>query len=292
MNTIVANGLRHLTFDKVALSFISMSAVVVIGDAYMTSTLNDAQSPSECIYPPMHKFITREHIRELEKNNFVVIDNILPAQTLHSSRLDIIENLRTKMKSTNHQNDSTTRQDQIICIQEKENNEKLELGIDLIHCIKLLRGIPYILEKFGYSKSQKYVIPRKCQLSQYSPDSSLGYVRHKDRCDFSFFEMGLLGWLRASDYRHRVITAILYLNTPHWNSGGELRIFLQNVDGDGEEYLDVVPSGGKLILFDSSKVEHQVLASREDRYALTCWFNGDMVTHYNQKNGGKEKSIN
>ena len=48
--------------------------------------------------------------------------------------------------------------------------------------------------------------------------------------------------------------------------------------GDDGKYLDIVPSGGKLILFDSSRVEHQVLASHgEDRYALTCWFNGDLV---------------
>ena len=104
-------------------------------------------------------------------------------------------------------------------------------------------------------------------------------------------EMGLLGWLRASDYRHRVVTAILYLNSPDWTGGGELRLFDGSVDdddddgendekdgGDDGKYLDIVPSGGKLILFDSSRVEHQVLASHgEDRYALTCWFNGDLV---------------
>jgi hypothetical protein len=122
-----------------------------------------------------------------------------------------------------------------------------------------------------------------------------GYVRHLDRCTLSISEMGLLGWLRASDYRHRVITAILYLNSPTWNSGGELRLFdynnatttaptsIDNVSGGSDadiNYSDILPTGGKLILFDSSKVEHQVLASHvggEDRYALTCWFNGDLT---------------
>lgn len=125
-----------------------------------------------------------------------------------------------------------------------------------------------------------------------------GYVRHLDRCTLSIGEMGLLGWLRASDYRHRVITAILYLNSPTWNSGGELRLFdynnttttatgIDNVSGGSRSsssdadinYSDILPTGGKLILFDSSKVEHQVLASHvggEDRYALTCWFNGNL----------------
>jgi hypothetical protein len=204
-------------------------------------------------------------------------------------------------------------------------------GDAMIHCIKLLRGIPYILNKFHYSASAEYVVPRQCQLALYkrilkveeeeedekdcnnvnatatnadnsntlvssssTPTAAAaeGYVRHLDRCTLSISEMGLLGWLRASDYRHRVITAILYLNSPTWNSGGELRLFDYNnnntattsIDDDvssgSDNYLDILPTGGKLILFDSSKVEHQVLASHvggEDRYALTCWFNGDLT---------------
>jgi len=89
-------------------------------------------------------------------------------------------------------------------------------------------------------------------------------------------DMGLVGWLRASDYRHRCVTVILYLNAPDWYSGGELRLFDSN--GNDDEHSDIVPTGGKLILFDSSRVEHQVLASHVDeRYALTCWINGDLA---------------
>lgn len=228
-------------------------------------------------------------------------------------------------------NSIDVRRDVLLSIKECDTYDH---GDAMIHCIKLLRGIPYILNKFHYATSAEYVVPRQCQLALYKriliveeeeehsddndtaaaaaaapisntdnnelssstapANAAEGYVRHLDRCTLSISEMGLLGWLRASDYRHRVITAILYLNSPTWNSGGELRLFdysntatsIDNVSGGGGgdaadvHYSDILPTGGKLILFDSSKVEHQVLASHvggEDRYALTCWFNGNLT---------------
>ena len=234
-------------------------------------------------------------------------------------------------------NDVNVRRDVLLSI--KECDDAHDHGDAMVHCIKLLRGIPYILNKFHYTAcGPEYVVPRQCQLALYkriileeeeededgaAPISNTdnnhssstaptakaaeGYVRHLDRCTLSISEMGLLGWLRASDYRHRVITAILYLNSPTWNSGGELRLFdyndaattttaptsIDNVGGGSDadgNYSDILPTGGKLILFDSSKVEHQVLASHvggEDRYALTCWFNGDLTPEKKEVTGNK-----
>mmetsp|Transcript_29752 Transcript_29752/g.67184 ORF Transcript_29752/g.67184 Transcript_29752/m.67184 type:complete len:181 (-) Transcript_29752:26-568(-) len=171
-------------------------------------------------------------------------------------------------------NDTSVRQDMILSVREGDHLDGRDHGDALVHCIRLLRGIPYLLGKFDYSKikSHSYIVPRQCQLSRYAPDGSI-YVRHLDRCNSTLQEMGLLGWLRASDYRGRVITAILYLNARDWDGGGELRLFDSN--NSENKHRDIVPSGGKLVLFDSSKVEHQVLATiDEDRYALTCWTNG------------------
>ena len=220
--------------------------------------------------------ITLEHIRELEKNNVVVINNILTPATLQYAR-DNVEILGEEMESSS--NDSDVRQDRILSIQENDDHEH---GDSLTHCIKLLRGIPFLLGKFNYTTSHSYVVPLQCQLARYHPDGSI-YVRHLDRCNLSMYEMGLVGWLRASDYRHRVVTAILYLNAADWSGGGELRLFDEkddiNNEDEEETHSDILPSGGKLILFDSSKVEHRVLASHgnEDRYALTCWFNGTLT---------------
>ncbi|KAL7532535.1 hypothetical protein ACHAXR_004692 [Thalassiosira sp. AJA248-18] len=263
------NFIRKINLDRAALGLVSIAAAGVLGEAATRTSLSDAQSARECRYPPLSSIITEDHIRELEENNYVVIHNVLSTSTLQCARKNV-EALSIKMNASNHSNDSDVRQDQILSIRE---NDEHDHGDALIHCMKLLRGIPYLLHKFEHVTSFSNIVPRQCQLARYKPDGSV-YVRHLDRCNSSINEMGLVGWLRASDYRHRVVTAILYLNAPDWGGGGELRLF----EGDDDDkHYDIVPEGGKLVLFDSARVEHQVLASHnEDRYALTCWFNGDL----------------
>lgn len=62
----------------------------------------------------------------------------------------------------------------------------------------------------------------------------------------------------------RVMTFVYYLN-PEWpkDGGGELEI-------RGEKPL--LPLGGRLVLFRSELVEHQVRRSQLDRWSLTGWF--------------------
>ncbi len=260
------NFVRRISFDNVVAIVVPFSAACVLGEAATRTNIHDAQTPKECRYPPLTGIITEAHVRELESKNMVVINNVLSASELKGANQSA-QHLSAKMDTSNHQNDADIRQDHILSIRE---SDALDHGDDMTHCIKLLRGVPYILNRLGYTTSDPSIVPRQCQLSRYLPDGSV-YVRHLDRCNSTLGEMGLLGWLRAKDYRHRVVTAILYLNSPKWDSGGELRCY-----GDDEEFRDVNPSGGTLILFDSSKVEHQVLPSSNDRYALTCWFNGTM----------------
>ena len=65
---------------------------------------------------------------------------------------------------------------------------------------------------------------------------------------------------------HRVISAVLYLNTD-WKEedGGQLIIYL---DEDKREV--VAPRGGTLVLF-KSELEHEVLPTRTTRYSITGW---------------------
>ena len=69
-------------------------------------------------------------------------------------------------------------------------------------------------------------MPRQCQLARYTSRGK-GYDRHLDQCNLSGNELGLLEWLRLSDYRGRALTAILYLNDD-WQiqrDGGALRCY-------------------------------------------------------------------
>lgn len=217
------------------------------------------------------------HVRELDEKNLVVIHNVLSVKCLKHVR-ENIEKLSDDIDMVNHLNDCDVRQDQILSIRESDTFEHGNHGDALIHCVKLLRGIPFLLNKFQYTASHSFLVPKQCQLARYKADGSSIYVRHLDRCNLSLNEMGVVEFLRASDYRGRVVTAILYLNKSDWDSGGELRVFNHREEGEerDEKGIDILPTGGKLILFDSSKVEHQVLASHgnDPRYALTCWVNG------------------
>jgi hypothetical protein len=84
----------------------------------------------------------------------------------------------------------------------------------------------------------------------------------------------------------RKISLLLYLNDDGWDAstdGGILRAYVRpttkskrsgscddvNVD---IQTIDVVPEGGKLVLFDSSAVEHEVFTTKKERWAVVGWF--------------------
>jgi hypothetical protein len=72
----------------------------------------------------------------------------------------------------------------------------------------------------------------------------------------------------------RKLTCILYLNPNHvQGDGGELRLLLLE-----KTCLDLSPHGGRMVIFWSDEIPHQVLACKPDstdakfdRYALTIW---------------------
>ena len=72
---------------------------------------------------------------------------------------------------------------------------------------------------------------------------------------------------------------MLYLNDDNWdakNDGGILRAYIntsqQNNGNNDVEVQDVIPAGGKLVLFDSASVEHEVLPTFKERWAVVGWF--------------------
>jgi len=80
-----------------------------------------------------------------------------------------------------------------------------------------------------------------------------GYSKHLDQ-------------IRGSEARQ--VSSILYLNQ-HWptDDGGELRLYL-----DESSHRDIVPTGGKLVIFLSKRFWHEVLPAKRQRISLTGWF--------------------
>lgn len=69
----------------------------------------------------------------------------------------------------------------------------------------------------------------------------------------------------------RKITCILYLNEA-WQEadGGQLRMYMGTKETG--EFIDILPQGGRLVVFVSSDFLHEVLPSKRERIAITGWF--------------------
>jgi len=72
----------------------------------------------------------------------------------------------------------------------------------------------------------------------------------------------------------RVVSLVLYLNDD-WKpeDGGELQVF----NRDDEVCGLVMPQKGRMVLFLSEEIPHEVLAARRTRYSIACWFRQDEV---------------
>lgn len=70
---------------------------------------------------------------------------------------------------------------------------------------------------------------------------------------------------------HRIVTFILYLNES-WTEadGGQLRMYFPQEDGS-ERVEDVLPLGGRLVVFLSEEIPHEVLPTRKERISITGW---------------------
>ncbi|MES2817479.1 MAG: 2OG-Fe(II) oxygenase [Pseudomonadota bacterium] len=73
---------------------------------------------------------------------------------------------------------------------------------------------------------------------------------------------------RFRDDDRRVVSAVLYLNQD-WQAeqGGALRLHLAE-----EQTLDIAPLAGRLVLFMSDRMPHEVLPATRERLSLTGWF--------------------
>lgn len=71
----------------------------------------------------------------------------------------------------------------------------------------------------------------------------------------------------------RKLSVICYLNTDwHEADGGQLAIFLpDDQNKDSERTVTVTPVGGRLVCFESGRLEHEVRPATRERLSLTGW---------------------
>ena len=70
----------------------------------------------------------------------------------------------------------------------------------------------------------------------------------------------------------RTLSIVLYLNDEEWKDdfGGQLALYLPKDDGTENE-LNVLPLAGRLAVFDSKTIPHEVKKVNRPRYSITGW---------------------
>jgi hypothetical protein len=299
--------LPRLTGDGLmAISIVAMS-VFVLGDAYrqgerslIGSQLCNQKSLSyEQVPPILSSFI----VHELEVKGYVVIDNVLSQSQIGQIQKDLFSlndnndpsDTQTQSNSIDVMRSDTTtyisqqNRDQVASKKDTEGS-----GLGLLHAQNILRGVgsSLLLNKFAgflgvasdhHLYASHLSVIDDVQLALYK-GTGTACEAHRDGISETFRELGILQWLKLKCCRVRVVTAILYLNpsTPEWldsRDGGSLRLFLgadrsDNVGGTAVSVVDISPIGGRLVIFDSQTVLHEVLMMKtsRNRHAITVFF--------------------
>ena len=116
---------------------------------------------------------------------------------------------------------------------------------------------------WGMMEELRSAINQRCFLGLRSfeahfamyPEGSF-YLRHLDR---------------FQSVSYRIVTVILYLNDSWGESdGGALRMHFTQEDGI-EVHRDFLPSGGRLVVFLSGEIPHEVLPTNKERISITGW---------------------
>lgn len=107
---------------------------------------------------------------------------------------------------------------------------------------------------------------------QQALNQSLYLGIHEFEAHFAFYPAG--AFYRAHVDRHRnsnarVVTAVLYLNEC-WQAdeGGELLMY----DDAGQVMQKELPEEGKLVIFMSEGLLHEVLPAKRERWSIAGWF--------------------
>ncbi|ADB40888.1 2OG-Fe(II) oxygenase [Spirosoma linguale] len=74
-----------------------------------------------------------------------------------------------------------------------------------------------------------------------------------------------------SDSR-RKLSVICYLNSD-WKEadGGQLALYLPDAENNTERQVTISPIGGRLVCFESARLEHEVLPATRERLSVTGW---------------------
>jgi SM-20-related protein len=230
--------------------------------------VKQALPAAQCATPHAARVVTAARVDELVGQGLCVIDGALSDAEVAAARSEMERLHRSgELRSVEFQKANNVRNDLVGWL----DTTASELGTAthaLAPVVSLLRGVPAEVQRHA---GWALAVPPLVQAALYAgmPGAPSYYHKHLDCGDPSL--------------NPRRLTAILYLN-PGYDAerdGGCLRAYLppkeeqqQPSHGhsrDSYSVRDVAPKGGRLLLFNSCEVEHEVLPTTASRMAVTLW---------------------
>jgi SM-20-related protein len=185
--------------------------------------------------------------RTLEERGWCVLENVLDAPTIRLLRLDLLAHrdggaLRPAAvgRAGGLTVDAAIRGDHTIWLSDA-------LGAPARNLLRHFDAMRIALNRTTIMGLSEF----EAHYAWYPPGAA--YQRHLDKH-------------RDSDAR--MLSSVLYLNDD-WpdSAGGALRLYAGSDDS-----IDIAPLGGRLVLFLSAQIEHEVLPATRDRFSVAGWF--------------------
>lgn len=236
-----------------------------------------------------YRIVRKQDLTTLKSTGMVIIDNVISESKLKSVHKVLNDFVNINAFGVNENNDSSVRDDLVFWISESigKAQKPSSESIDILSIMQIIRSIPYEMQELGFVSENPFGVPFANQVSCYDSNKS-HYIAHRDNPILETSKIfSFLSWF-TPEYEDREITIILYLNAEKWESGdcnsGNLKLYIDadanDITGDSaKSIIFVEPVGGRLVIFDSKRILHEVCPSHSRRFAMTCWVGGDHSKH-------------
>ncbi|MDG4811638.1 2OG-Fe(II) oxygenase [Hydrogenovibrio sp. 3SP14C1] len=124
----------------------------------------------------------------------------------------------------------------------------------------------------GASASQQTYFKQMAEL-QYQLNRALFLGLFEYESHFAVYKAGAFYKKHLDSFRgraNRMVTTVLYLN-PGWQTGWGGELVIYNEDSS-EKLATVTPELGKLVVFMSEQIPHEVLPTLQARISIAGWF--------------------
>ena len=201
----------------------------------------------------------------------IIVDNYCNADLVERVRKSLLDSSEFSRSPQDH----SIRSDHVKWLCKEEYNK---IGGDISSIINHMNSLTAV-----FSDDIIHLEPPSHLQAALFNGSGERYVKHRDNKPIGSrnIEDDAL-WLSNREQRDRFLTCVLYLTPRDWcdSDGGMLRCYLSDEDEDGVEecmergqrVVDIPPESGRLVVFRSCDLPHEVLPTlRDGRLALTAW---------------------